>query len=301
MSVAAIALCLVLGQAPAPAAPVPAEVSAQRAAEAAERAAQAAQTAAEAAAKAAEAAMKAATPAPPEAPAWKGTVGLAIIWLTGNASTITLNANAGAERARGPWLVGVKAAAVYGQTRAPGTDQAPQTAALAAGAQLRLDRKLGEWVAVYGAVGLETDHVKSVEYRAWGEAGASIPWVDVKEGEAQKVLLRTDLGVRYAKESRFQYFPSAAQIDDVDLLGPRFGIAFRYALSKGALFTEDLEVVPGVLGNLRVLVGSATKVSVQLTRTFTLGLAFTVAYDSLPAAGKLTTDTGLTLGLEARF
>ena len=140
-------------QAPAPAQPsAPAQATtpeqaataAERAASSAERAAAAAERAAEANARMAEAIERLAqgiarTAPPAEQPAaekkpettaekkeeakkdvWDVTVGLGLIFITGNASTVTFNGLVAAERKTEDWIYSVKASGVYGESRPPG-------------------------------------------------------------------------------------------------------------------------------------------------------------------------------------
>lgn len=283
-----------------------------RAAAAAEKAAAAAQIAAEAAAKAADAAARiagqtpAAAVAAPAAAApagpsrWTGSVGLGLIYLSGNASAVTFNMTALAELKTEDWIYGVKANGVYGQSRPPSSDPnaTSQVLALGAGLQLRGDRRLTQAISIYLLGGAETDHIKSVEFRGFGEAGTGIIWFGTKEGTLNKASLRTDLAFRYANESRFQYYPTPLSLPSVTMYAPRFGLAFRYALSKEVSFLQDAEVLPNVVGDSRVLVNTLSKLSTRLSQSFSLGTGFTVAYDSAPAGGKKPTDTALTVGLE---
>ena len=281
--------------------------SALRAAEAAERAAEAAQRAAEAAQRAAAASsgvpLATVTAIPPGAATpsgWTGTAGLALIWLTGNSSTLTFNANAAAKRQWAEWALGFKAFGVYGLSRAADPAAPQQVTALGAGGQLRGDRKLSDFVASYLTGGLSTDHVKSVELSSFGEAGAGLTWIDVKGPDYQKVLLRTDFAARFQHDNRYQYYPTHKAIPSVNLLGPRAGVAFRYALNKEVIFIQEAEVIPSVLRDPsgRVLADSTTKLASRLSQSLTLGLAFQVNYDSAPAVGKVPTDTALTVGVE---
>jgi putative salt-induced outer membrane protein YdiY len=286
---------------------------ATRAAAAAEKAAQAAVVAAEAALKAAEAAARvtAAVPvkfevpaAPPPAPApaakptaWSGTVGLGMLSLTGNSRTVTFSTTLAAERKSVDWIWGTKAYATYGQNRAAG-DGGTETVAEAAGILLRLDRRFGPRYSAYVLGAADTDHVKSVEIRSTGEAGATVVWVDASDPSGWSASLRTDLGFRIADEQRYQYYPVKLQIDDETLYGPRAGVAFKYGLSKDVVFTEDAEILPNVVGDSRVIVNSISKISTRLSRSLALGVSFTVNHDSQPAVGKVPTDTALALSLD---
>jgi putative salt-induced outer membrane protein YdiY len=240
-------------------------------------------------------------PAKPEASGWKGTVGIGFISITGNATTLTFNANAAVERKLEQWIFAAKANGVYGRSKIPGTSEA-QVVALAAGTQLRVDRLLSSWITVFVQGGIETDHVKSLEAREFGEGGVGLIWIDQKEGDLQKMLLRTDISFRYQYETRFQYYPAPTQnLGSVTLVAPRFGVAFRYALSPQVRFLEAAEILPNITGDSRVLINSTSKLSVMLTQVFSLGVSYVVNYDSMPAVGKVSTDTALGLTLDALF
>jgi putative salt-induced outer membrane protein YdiY len=285
--------------------------TADRAAAAAEKAAAAAQTAAQAAQKAAEAAAAiagaprpapaaagaSAAPAAPPKSKWTGTLGLGLISLTGNSRSVSFNTTAAAEHKSDGWILGLKANAAYGQTR-PADGTPTQTVAKAAGALARMDRKFHERYSGYLLVAGETDHVASVEVRYTAEAGASITWVDASGPSGWKTSLRTDLGFRWAQEQRYQYYPTGAARDPVTLYAPRLGLAFKYALNKDVLFTEDAQILPNVVGAGRVLVNSTSKLTSRLTQSLSFGASFQVNHDSAPAAGKVPTDTILALTIE---
>ncbi len=316
-------------QTPAPAqAPTPEQTSsAERAAAAAERAAEAAQRSAEANVRMAEAieqlAKGIASSVPPaEQPAveqketkaekkeaarkdvWDVTVGLGLIFVSGNASTITFNGLATAERKTEHWIYAVRAAGVYGQSRPPETTEEQtesQVVALSASLQLRGDRRFSEKISGYLLGGVETDHVKSVEARGIGEAGVGVIWLDEKRKDGGESYLRTDLAFRYARETRFQYYPSRMDLPDVSLGGPRFGAAFRYAITKDISFGEELSVLPSLIEGSRMLITNQTQLTVKLTKALAINTTFLLQYDSEPAEGKVPTDTSLAASVAVTF
>ena len=301
-----LALLLLLAQT-APAAAVP--DATERAASAAERAAAAAQKAAEAAQKAVEAversqsksaAIEAAREAAPPAPVtWTGTVALGLIALTGNSQTLTFSTNGAFERKSPEWIWGIKMSAAYGQNTAAAGGASTVTA-LAAALQARGDRRFTESVSIYLAGGIETDHLKSIESRPFGEAGVSLLWFDEKVGDLQKSTFKTDLGFRYGHEYRFLYYGenAPARQDGVDIVAPRLGAFYRYAINKDVIFSEDASVLENLVGTTRALVTSTSKLSSRLTDKVALGVGFAVSYDSVPPPKKVNTDTALTVGLE---
>lgn len=250
-----------------------------------------------------------ATPAPP-APAanpapvtWSGTVTLGLIALTGNSQTLTFSTNAGFERKSPEWIWGIKANAAYGQNTIAGQTEG-QVTALAAGILARGDRRFTEQLSVYLLAGIDTDHVKSIEARPFGEVGISLIWFDTKEGDLQKSLFRTDLGFRYGREYRFQYYPvhvgpnQDPAFKEVDLVAPRVGAFFRYAINKDVIFTEEASALGNLVGEARLLFTSTTKLSSRLTEKVSLGVGFVLNDDTVPPKGKVPVDTALTIGLE---
>ncbi len=281
-----------------------AAAAAERSAAAAERAAAAAEIAANAAAKIAgvppttAAAAKAAAAAP--SATWSGTAGLGLISVTGNAKALTFSVNATVERKSQEWIFTGKVNSAYG-TAQPAGSNTSQVNALNAAGQLRADRRFNPMLSIFLLGGLETDHVQSVELRGYGEAGVALIWWDLKEADFSKGFFRTDLGFRYSRESRFQYYPTVQSLPGVTLIAPRFGAAFRYALNKGIIFTQDAEILPNVTGDSRVLVNGQSKLSTRLTDGVSLGVGFLVKYDSAPAPSRVSTDTSLIVGLEVAF
>jgi len=317
-----------LFQTPAPAQEPRSEeatASAERAASAAERAASAAERAAEANARMAEAIERLAqgiarTAPPPEPPApdaakkdgkeaerkdvWDVTVGMGLIFITGNASTITFNGLASAERKTEDWIYAVKASGVYGESRPPeltDVQQASQVVALNAALQLRGDRRFTEKVSGYLLGGADTDHVRSVEVRGLGEAGIGIIWFDEKRSNGGDSYLRTDLAFRYARETRFQYYPTRMDLPDVSFGGPRFGAAFRYSLSKDVAFVEEVSVLPSLIEGSRLLITNQTQLNVKLTKALAINTTFLLQYDSQPAEGKVPTDSSLAVSVAVSF
>ena len=232
---------------------------------------------------------------------WKGTVGVGLISLTGNASTLTFNSLANGEYKTDDYILAAKAYGVYGQSRLPtieGVESDTETLALAAGVQLRGDRRFTKVVSGYLLGGVETDHVKSVEVRGYGEAGTGLLWWDETRPDGGSSSLRTDLAFRVARETRFQYFPTRQPLEGVTLGAPRLGLALRYALSERVVFQEDAELLPNVFGDARLLVNSTSKLSAGLTESLALTASLLVQHDSAPAEGKRPTDTTLSVGVE---
>jgi hypothetical protein len=176
-----------------------------------------------------------------------------------------------------------------------------QVTALNAALQLRGDRRFTERISGYLLGAADTDHVRSVEFRGAGEAGVGIIWLDEKRKDGGEAFLRTDLAFRYARELRFQYYPSRTNLPDVSIGGPRLGVAFRYGLSKDVAFLEEFSVLPSLVDDSRLLVNNQTQLTVRLTKSLSIATTFLLQYDSVPAAGKLPTDTSLSVSAAITF
>jgi hypothetical protein len=315
--VLAIALLpLLLSQTPpatamAPAAPPPAETTPVPSAE--ERAAAAAERATAAAEKAADATLRVVSqlapsppppvcvpaPAPPP-PLYDLTLGIGVLSLTGNTESVSANINGAADYRLAEWIFSGKLSGTYGQSR--GEPGSPSSVLAEQGLfQLRTDRKLTDLIAIYLLAGADTDHIKSVEYDVYGEAGMSLFWFDLKATDGSVTYLRTDVGFRADQQSRFQYFPTPEALPSVAMLGPHVGVEFRKALTAALLFTEADDVTTNVAGPTRTVLCSVTKLSVRVLGSLAAGGSFTVNYDSAPAAGKLPTDTALALTLDYKI
>ncbi|MCL2625566.1 MAG: DUF481 domain-containing protein [Cystobacterineae bacterium] len=305
----------------------PAAPSAEQTAEAALQAAKAAQAAAEAAQKAVELMENALKPseaqavavvdenAPPPSP-WTTSANLNLMFLYGNASSITLNGKVAVSYKTADWIFGGQVYGAYGRARL-GTAENYSDIAMQGGVDLRIDRRFNPMLSGYVLGGIDFDHIKSIESRPFAEIGTGVIWLDSKVGSAPKMLLTTDFGLRYAYESRFRYYPTNAEIplldpadipdgsrnlSNVNIIAPRAALSFRYMLTEGISFGEDFEVLLNVLEVQRFWINSTTKISVRLTHIFSVSTALTFKYDSQPAdVAVKKLDTALSLGLDAVF
>lgn len=316
----ALALSTVLAQSDAAAAqPVPEQSAADKAAAAAQKAAEAAQKAAEAAMRIADAvapapaAAPAAASTPPAADGWKGSVGLGLTFITGNSQTLTLTGTAAADKKWEQWSLGIRLGGAYGlanpDTNTVGTTAA--TTARRAGGTIRGDRAFGSgFAAIFVLGGSEFDHMKNIESRTIGEAGAGLTFFNKKEGDLEKLFLRLDIAARGGYESRFQYFPVPASVTPygIIILAPRAAVTFRWGFSKDVRISEEIEFIPFVLAPAagRLLINNTTKLNARLTENLALTTSFILNFDSQPPEGagglkRKETDIALTVGLEAAF
>ncbi|GAC1536968.1 MAG: hypothetical protein NVS2B9_02900 [Myxococcales bacterium] len=235
--------------------------------------------------------------AAPESVIWTGAAGLGLIALTGNSRALTVAATLNLQRKSPDWIAAVRAGGAYGQTTPPGADVS-QVNALNALLEARGDRRLTERLSIYLLAGVDTDHLKSIEERPYGELGTSYLWLDEKEGDLQRSSFKTDLGFRYGREFRRQYYPTPAALASVDIVAPRVGAAFRYALSREVVFTDEAGLLLNLANTTRALFSNTAKLTSRLTERVGLGVAFVLNDDSVPPPGKVSVDTAVTVGLE---
>lgn len=245
-------------------------------------------------------------PAGPPAPApnpdgWKGTIGIGLVAIAGNAESLNVNATASMDKKWGEWGFGTRFNGAYGQARSDTT--ATQVSAYRAALTLRGDRNVSSFASIFLLAGADTDHVKSIEARGFGELGTGIKFYERKEDDLEKLYLRADVGFRYGYETRYQYYGTGAPapLPSLVTLGPRVAATARTAPSKRFRLSEEAEFIPMVLGPSRYLINSTTKVNARITDGLSFVAALLVAFDSLPAPGKKDTDLTLTMGLEAVF
>jgi len=242
-------------------------------------------------------------PPPAKPVVWTGTVALGLIALAGNSRTVTFSSTGAFERKSPDWIWAVKAFGAYGQT-VPSGSETKEVTALNAGIEGRGDRRLSQTISLYLLAGVDSDHLKSIEWRPFGELGVGLIWWDEKVGDLQKALLRTDVGFRYGREYRFQYYPVPVgpsqdpAFATVEIVAPRVGAAFRYAINKDVIFTEDASVLGNLAGEARLLFVSTSKISTRLTEKLSLGVAFAITDDTVPPKDKVPVDTALTVGIE---
>jgi len=305
-------------------APSPEAATALQAAQAAQQAAEAAQKAAEAAletlkrmqaseaqASTQEALAEAEKPPSP----WTTSTNLGLIFLSGNSSSITLNGRVAISYKTENWIFGGRVYGAYGRARLGGADNFSDIA-MQGGADLRVDRRFNLMLSGYALSGIDFDHIRLIEARPFAELGTGVIWIDNKVGSAQKTLLSTDFGLRYAYESRFRYYPTATEIQslppedvpteprnlpNVQVVAPRAALVFRYMLTDGVTFGEDFEVLLNVIEAKRFWVNSTTRILVRLNQVFSVSTALTFRHDSAPPEGAQKLDTMLSLGLDAVF
>jgi hypothetical protein len=163
---------------------------------------------------------------------------------------------------------------------------------------LRAARRLNGVVAIYLEGAVDTDHLKSIEWRPTGELGVSLQLVDRKEGDFQTEALRLDFGFRGGNEYRFQYYPTALNIPDQAIAAPRAGATLRYAVTRTTIFTDELSALVNIPDGPRLLLTNVAKLTSQLYGTLSFAVSYGIAEDTSPPPGKKNLDTTLTLGLE---
>ena len=237
--------------------------------------------------------------APPAAAATSltGTVALGASILTGNSEITTFTLGSALTWKTPDWIYGFKASGAYGRSTDPNTG-VESTNALNGSVSLRGARRLSQVVAIYLEGAVDADHLKSIEWRPTGELGASLQFVDRKEGDFQTESLRVDLGFRGVYEYRFQYYPAAVNLPDQTIAAPKAGAALRYAFSRATIFGDELTMLVNIPDGPRLLLNNVAKLSTQLYGTVSFAVSYGIAEDSSPPPGKKQLDTTLSLTLE---
>ncbi|MHA7628915.1 DUF481 domain-containing protein [Corallococcus sp. M7] len=227
---------------------------------------------------------------------WTGTAGLGASFFSGNSRAFTITGDAMAEYESPVWALTLEADGAYGNAAAEDEEEREVTA-LTLGGWARGDYRFTRLLSAYSFLGLETDHPASLELRTEVELGAGFTFLERKK-KSKELFLRTYLGASYAKDRRFQYIPTREDLPNVTLWSPAVGLAFRYDINERVHLREDAILLPDIFGDTRVLLDSTTKLSVHLTDRFALTTFFELQHDSAPAAGKVKTDTSLSVGGE---
>lgn len=281
--------------------------AAEEAAKAAKEAALAAKASTEALLAALEARPKAAeakAAAPPVQTPWVYNLGVNLISVSGNANAVTAKALGQVTGKWGPWAATIKGSAAYGQTSVP-NEAAPLVTGQNADVSLRGDRGFTEVFGAYVTGGGATDRVASIRLQTYGEAGVGITWFEEKDAGADWVRnrLRTDFGFRATHEARMKYFPEPDPASETarNIFSPRMTVAFKYALSKTAFFSQDAEILPDLQQNQNLRASAASLISAQIDKGIALNLGFKVRYIGQPAKDAKTTDTELGAGIGWTF
>ncbi|NOK16702.1 DUF481 domain-containing protein [Corallococcus carmarthensis] len=227
---------------------------------------------------------------------WTGSFGLGASFFTGNSRALTLTGDALAEYDSPVWALTLEADGAYGNAAAEDEGEREVTAKNLGG-WARGDYRFTRLLSAYTFLGAETDHPASLELRTEAELGIGLTVLE-REKESNELLLRFYLGGSVARDRRFQYTPTRENLPDVTLWSPAVGMAFRYDINERVHLREDAVLLPDVFGDTRVLLDSTTKLSVDMTERFALTTFFELQHDSAPAAGKVRTDTSLSLGAE---
>lgn len=226
-----------------------------------------------------------------------GSVALGAVVLTGNSETTTLAFGSTLTRKTPSWIYDFKANAAYGKSTDPNTG-VETTNALNGLVSVRGARRLTEVLALYLEAGVDTDHLKSIEWRPAAELGVSLQLIDRKEGDFQTQALRVDFGFRGGNEYRFQYFPTVVNLPDQTIAAPKAGFAFRYAFSREAVLTDELTALVNLPDGPRLLLNNVIKLSTRVYGMLTFAVSYGIAQDSSPPPGKKNLDTTLTVAFE---
>ena len=233
-----------------------------------------------------------------------GSVALGAVVLTGNSDTTTFAFGTTVTKTTPDWTYGFKASAAYGRSTDPNTKKESTNAANGS-ASLRGARRLGDLISIYLEGVVDADHLKSIEWRPQGEAGASFQLVDKKDGDFQTQALRVDFGFRGGYEYRFQYYAdNPADIHHLDgqtIAAPKVGFAARYAFNRNAVLTDEFNLLLNIPDGPRGLLTNVIKLATRIQSFLTFAVSYGIADDTKPPPGKVKLDTTLTVALEGTF
>jgi hypothetical protein len=238
-----------------------------------------------------------------EAPGpWTGAAALGLAFDAGNTDLLIVDWNLLLDWRTSAWEWTLESEGEVARADVPaeGDDDATEVAH-AYSLDARLEKRFTPLLGAYALLGGLVDHPAAVEFRFDGEVGAAFTVVDRKGNEVQDWLLRLDLGLHYADETRREYYGEERDLEDVDLLSPGVGLTFRCPVGERAKFYQFAQVLPDFWGSSRVLFDSKSTLATFLTERLALNARLTVAFDSDPAEGTEDTDVRLTLGAEYDF
>jgi putative salt-induced outer membrane protein len=216
----------------------------------------------------------------PPKPPWSGSLGLSFLSTTGNSQTQSLGFDLGVKRIPDPW--GLEIVGKYLRSSKDGTTDAERSLV-----GLRAVRSLSERWSLFAGVSGERDTFAGYDLRAIVEGGATYKLLLGPVHE-----LAFDGGLTWTSENRVDG-------EDRSFLGGLLGAAYKWTISKTAVFTEKLRFYPDFDETSAWRVTSETALKAALTGHLALQLGYDVRYSNQPVPGFEKTDTATTISLIA--
>jgi len=214
---------------------------------------------------------------------WTGALGLAYLATSGNSDTQTFGLDFKLDREPDPW--GLEVRALFTQS-----EEDSVTTAERYFAGIRGKRALGERWELFAGVGGEQDEFAGYDLLLIGEVGAVYK---VLIGPTHKLAI--DAGLTWTDEDRIEPEP------DVDYVGGVAGLAYEWAISDTASFTERLLWYPNFDESSDWRLTSETALQAAISSRLALKLGYEVRYRNEPIGDNDDTDTTAKASLVVSF
>ncbi len=214
---------------------------------------------------------------------WTGALGLAYVATSGNSDTQTFGLDFTLDREADPWGLALRA-------RFTQSEEDSVTTAERYVAGIRGTRALGGRWTLFAGISGEQDEFAGYDLLLIGEVGVAYA---VLTGPTH--TLSFDAGLTWTDEDRVEPEP------DVDYVGGVAGLAYAWALSDTASFTERLLWYPNFDDSSDWRLTSETALQAAISSRLALKLSYEVRYRNEPIGDNDDTDTTTKASLVVSF
>jgi len=229
---------------------------------------------------------KAEQPSPVGPKKWRGKVRFGYSSTSGREDTQNANLNVDAVRETEKTRLTLDGAARYGWTNVADTANAQEASG-------KVDVFFKPRTYAYWNLGLFRDRVNLIDLRTSSGLGAGRKFVT-----GERVSLEGELGVSAMWEKTAP--PSPEENSETEWF-VRVAGRFDWQLGKGAEFSEDIELYPGLSSEGEFRFRSITQLTTAVTQRLSLAAGFTIDYDNDPPEGAPRTSTNATTGFIYSF
>ena len=207
------------------------------------------------------------------------TADVGFVSATGNSDVTTFNVGERLILRSGPWEHRQQFGSIYGSR-----DGEESTNLLFA--NVRSDRALNDWLALFGFVGYDRNPFAGISRRFEEAAGLAAKLLRT-ERDQWGVELGLGLTQQRAVDGTANDFPSM-----------RSGTLFRHYFTENAYFSQGAEYLPSLEVSQDYRINSETALVAPLSSHIAMKLGYAVRFDNLPELGKRKSDRILTSGLQ---
>ena len=225
---------------------------------------------------------------------WRGSGGAALSASSGNTSSSSLQLAADLARATADDRVTLAATANRAQSRVAGVKTTSADKWAAAG---QYDRNLSPQLFAFGRLGLEADQLVGLSLRSVVTTGLGYKLIKTEQttfellGGLGYTTDRYDSARTIAGETARTFSRASVYLAE----------ASSHQLSPTVAFKQRLDLYPGVSGDKAVLAKFSAGLNVAMSDAMSLTVGLTHAYNSKPAPGTRSGDTGLFTGINVKF